>query len=80
MNKAQKITIFLTLIALTITLLFPPIGKSYRGANWVLPTGKTFLYDIDKNYQIDTRRLAAELLMIICLGSALTVLFSLRKK
>lgn len=81
MNKAQKITISITLVLIFIIVIYPPVKGYYYGDEPV--AGKRmFLFSLTNPItdQINIKNLIPELLAIICLGGALTILLGLKKK
>lgn len=82
LNKAQKITIIIALLAMTIMTLFPPVATVYNHT-MLLPMGRGFLFSIRLRHgspiDINTKRLSFEYLMVILLGSTLIALFSLKR-
>ena len=81
MNKAQKITIIITLLLIFIIIIYPPVKGYYHG-NKPVAGKRMFLFSLTHPVtgQINIRNLIPELLAIICLGGALTILLGLKKK
>ena len=82
MNKAQKITIAITLLIMAFLLIYPPVGRiaAGQGVKITLAEGRSLVFLLRDLQLINVASLVAELLAISFIGGALTVLFSLKKK
>lgn len=85
MNKAQKITIAITLLIMALILIYPPVEEK-GPRNVILSKKRSFLFLFPEgkeqfwHFQIITRKLISELLAIGCIGGALVILLGLKKK
>ncbi len=82
MNKAQKITISITLLIMAFLLIYPPVGQMVagQGVKITLPEGRSLVFLLRDRQHINVASLVAELLAISFIGGAIGFLFSLKKK
>lgn len=84
MNKSQKIIIAITLIIMAFILIYPPVEEK-GPRNVILSKRRSFLFSFPESkekfwhFQLITRKLISELLVIACMGGALIILFGLKK-
>ena len=81
MNKAQKITIAITLLIMAFLLIYPPVGQvaGGQGIKIILVEGRSLVFLLRDMHHINVASLVAELLAIACMGGALIILFGLKK-
>lgn len=74
MNKAQKLTIVITLILMTLISMFPPVRID------VYPAGRKFVFlGADTYGKINLSQIFFEFLSIALLGGAIVILLDRKK-
>ena len=82
MNKAQKIIIAIALLIMAFILIYPPVGRMLggEGVKLILPQGRSLIFSLNSQQQINVTNLVAELMAVVFFSGALVVLFSLKRK
>lgn len=76
MNKNQKITLIVMLLIMAAILIYPPTER-YIG-NYREGMGRDLIFSIG-DHRIDYGSLLAQLSVVILVGGALVIIFSLKK-